>query len=199
MYEIEVTVRGLTPILMHSARAMMAQASVRTRSQSIPLSEDEAELSAYKTEDGFLYMPGDAFRSSIVQAAGPYKQGRTSVKSVLSGAILEMKPEELILVRDGKRITEYAVDVRRVVVQGNAVLRSRARIDLPWETTWEMWIDENMFNESFIKDTLPDIINRAGLVIGVGDFRPGSPKCKTGRFGRYEIAKYEFPVKKGGK
>jgi len=33
----------------------------------------------------------------------------------------------------------------------------------------------------------------------VGDFRPGSPKCKTGRFGRYEIAKYEFPVKKGGK
>ena len=76
-------------------------------------------------------------------------------------------------------LVDYDIDTRRATVQRNAVLRSRPRLE-KWAAKVELEIDEEFIAEP----TLRELMDIAGRIIGVGDFRPE----KSGPFGRFRVA-----------
>lgn len=180
MRQLNVTIGGLSPLLMHNPAAMLLpQSSLKV----IPKPEEEAGRSAYWTKDHkSLAIPATCIHAAIIRASGAYRINRKSVTSFISGSI-DLSPDMIPL---GK-IT-YQVDVRTVVIQRQRILRARALVDLPWSVKFTMTFDEAWLPIEFMEQTMPEILDRAGSAIGLLDFRPA---CK-GRFGKFRVASFEL-------
>jgi len=182
--KLRVTLRGTTPLLMHNPLGSMTQPGTKSPRQRIPKPEDEAEAATYRNADGNLVFPTAAIRAALLHAATGYKIGRRGARSILAGAILNvMSPDgdwEWLSLTDHDTVplTTYEIDTRRVVVQRSAILRSRPKLR-EWQTDVIIEYDEEFVGEDVILATL----RRAGVVSGLGDFRPQ----RQGLFGRFEV------------
>ena len=85
-------------------------------------------------------------------------------------------------------VNPYAVLVglegvgRRAVVQGQGVLRARARVP-EWQTEVEFEYDPDFVTPEIIAEAF----SIAGRVVGIGDYRPRCPRGKGGPFGRFSV------------
>lgn len=96
----------------------------------IPTPEEEAEKGEYRDEEGFLYLPSEAFRASLMHGAGGRRIGKTAARTVLSGSMFTTSPRTyLVDPESGERLREYRVHVARVVVQRSSILRARPEIE----------------------------------------------------------------------
>lgn len=182
MRECSFVVTGKRPLLMHNCAAMCA-AQEGPKRKSIPTPEEEAERSAYRLPSGQLYIKGEAFRGSLLKAVSGYKIKKTSAKVVFAAGVFLMDEEcPLVHPQTGNPLTDYVIDTRRAVVQGNGVQRSRARVNA-WRTRVRVEYDEEILTPEIILQFL----ERAGQFVGVGDQRPGAPKT-PGQFGTYTVA-----------
>ena len=172
-YQIE----GVSPLLMHSPRAMMEGRPAGATTRRIPSPEEEAEKGAYRDEEGFLYLPSAAFKASLMHGAGGRRIGSTAARTVLAGAVFNTGPRTgLIDPETGERLREYRVHVSRVVVQRSSVIR--ARPELPrWACVLELEVDLDFTHPRQVEE----LLNISGRISGVGDFRPQ----RRGPYGRY--------------
>jgi len=173
-------VEGLTPMLMHNAATMKIPGLHRP---SIPTPEEEAAESRYLLSDGNFGIPAIAVRTSILNGAKGLRSGRSPLKPILSGAITT-EDEWFPLLRNGKPIigSDYTIDTRRVVIQRQGVLRSRPKIELPWEIGCVFG-----FNPAVIPDleVIRVVLQKAGIMAGLLDYRPE----RGGWFGKYTPGK----------
>lgn len=175
------TVTGKRPLLMHNAAGMNTSEQSPKRS-NIPTPGDEAERSTYRLPSGQLFLKSEAFRGSLLKAVTGYKIKKTSAKVVFAAGVFLLDEEcPLVDPATGEPLTDYLIDTRRAVVQGNGVSRSRARIN-SWRTVVRMEYDEEILTPEIILQ----FFERAGQFVGVGDQRPGAPKT-PGQFGTYEV------------
>ena len=172
---------GLSPLLQHNPRTMGSAGKRESLgTKVIPTPEEEAEAGTYRLPDGQLYVRSDAFRGSIIGrggAASGRRIGKATANSRVAAGLFMPEPEcPLHHPKTGKPIHDYEIDTRRALVQGNGVLRSRPMIR-DWACDLVCEIDELFITI----DQVLELLNIAGKVAGVGDFRP---QCK-GVFGRY--------------
>ncbi len=73
---------------------------------------------------------------------------------------------------------DYEIDTRRAVIRCAAILRSRPRLE-KWQTEFDIIYDDRFVSEAILVETL----ERAGVVVGLGDFRP----ARNGPFGRFNV------------
>jgi len=170
-----VVIVGLSPLLMNNPAGMNPKAP-GIKAKKIPTPEDEAAAKAYKMADGQLYLPALAFRAAVLRQCVGRKIGRYSAISIVSGAVLVPEERCLLVDVDDKPLCDYAIDVRRVVVQRNGVMRARPRIE-KWRTRLALEINTEMVG---VADIL-ELLQAAGRAVGVGDFRPE----RKGMFGRF--------------
>jgi len=171
-------ITGLSAML-HNNPAKMRPADNSIKTKRIPSAEDEAASSAYKDTKGY-YVPAIQFRMGILYAASGKKMGKRSAKSVLAaGVLIEQEKCYLSDPKTHKPIAEHTIDTRRCIVQRAGILRSRAKIE-EWACEVTFLVDHDLLGNPE-KDLL-DILNDAGTISGVGDFRPQ----KMGWFGRYK-------------
>lgn len=177
----EFTVRSLSPLLMHNGAAMLAQRT-GMKARSIPSPDDEAKAGAYLLPSGDLFMPCAAFRRALIDASASRKIGKKSAKTVFKAAIFAI--EEIALLTDPethKPLRTYEVDVRRCVLRGtDSVRRARPRID-QWAATFALHFDPEVVADG--RSILVDLLNLAGKIIGVGNYRPE----KGGHYGRFQV------------
>ena len=170
-------IEGVSSLLMHSPRAMMESRPSGPTTRRIPTPEEEAEKGAYRDEDGFLYLPSEAFRASIMHGAGGRRIGRTAARTVLAGSVFTISPSTyLIHPESSERLREYRVHVARVVVQRSSILRARPEIER-WACLLDLELDFDFTNQKQVEE----LLNIAGRISGVGDFRPE----RRGPHGRY--------------
>jgi len=160
----EVTVEGVCDLLMHK---------FSTEELTNPV--DAAENSAYRLEDGRLYLPSEHFFQSMIRAASEFriddKSNKTYRDYVQSAVLIE--PESIPFGIDVK----YSIDSRPVK---SKVVRHRPRISRGWTLTFDI----NILVEQLIsKDILNAILTKAGQKHGVGDYRP--------RFGRFMVVEFQ--------
>lgn len=179
---LNVVLNGLTPLLQHSPAAMRAATKEITRGKKAnPGPDEEAEIGSYRNALGELVMPARAVNRCIFEAGKQFpdpQRARSNMSRRLAGAIYPSMSEWAALLRDGDPITEYEVDVQRVVITG-AVMRARARIDLPWQLEASIVFDPDAIEP----EQILLIASTGGRFIGIGDFRPE----KSGPFGRFEV------------
>lgn len=179
-------IRGLTPLLMHSPAAMKRAEGVQKSGKNILPSEDEAEQGTYRLPNGVLYLPSRAVQRAMIEAAKHFKDPaytrQTMVKPIAASMI---PPDDLgypLADHNGELLRTYEVDVSRVTVQRNAVLRSRPKL-ADWTCEVVMTFDRAGVDPKM----LAGILATAGQKVGVLDFRPE----KGGSFGRFEVESFE--------
>jgi len=196
MQTIRMLIKSVSAVLMHNAAGMKgAGEELQRGGKKIPPPIDEARAGLYVMGNGQLFIAPDAFREAGLIASGdirdPTRKGRSTMTKRFAASVflctescplyradgnhapIMAKPEPKDL--DDKS-AEWSVDRRRVVVQKNGILRSRARIE-NWCCPLEFEYDEDTIDENLILA----VIQQSGKFPGVLDYRVG----KKGPFGRY--------------
>lgn len=183
--KIAVKIEGKTPMLMHNgmmadplnAAAQELKKVSGKRNKTDQDHHDMARLewyaSLYTNEDGRIVFPGVNIDKAIIQAARKSRKG----KQYESGVMVDGDPE--LDFPDKNKDLEYIynsglyVDRRMVAVQKAKVARTRPKFS-EWGLAFTIVFDNELVNGS----DLCDILDLAGQLIGLGDYRP--------RFGKFE-------------
>lgn len=182
--ELTYKIEGLTPLLLHNPRGMVAAAGAGpSKTKRIPSPEEEAEIATYRTAEGVIGFPAIGIRNAMITAAGAFKHKTRSWKGFVSH--FQIVPSDLLTLFDskGKPITDYEIDVRRCVIKGHgSILRARPLIN-DWQTSFTFIADKSMLptDDPFL--LIKTFLLEAGSRIGIGDYRPE----KTGWFGRFTV------------
>jgi hypothetical protein len=171
---IKVTIEGTAPLLMHRYfNADEPESKGRKKTGTIDW-KAEGEKAAYRDEGGNLVQPAEHIESAMVKAATnftiPGKRNKT-YKDLFKAAVF-VKPFMI-----PHEINEYEIDERRAVVQRNAVLRYRPRLD-----KWRLSFEIEVLDEQLDKSVVRDVLDQAGSFVGIGDYRP--------KFGRFKVVSW---------
>lgn len=172
MKNITVSIKGISPLLMHR----FPLEPIEAIEKKTP--EEQAEIAAYRTPEKKLYISGTAVQRAFIAAATYSKgKGRGSLQKVAAASVF-VTPEYILLGQD-----KYEVDARAVVVPATKgrVVRYRPRFD-EWKVDFNIDYDENLLTEQQLRR----IVDDAGQRVGLLDFRP----ARNGSFGRFMVTKW---------
>jgi hypothetical protein len=171
MTQLDVTIKGTRPLLMHSTAAMLKPKSNKVKSSEHDPVE-EAKDCLYLNDAGKICVPSMAVLSAMRKAATQLKKAGAGKKTlrdfVFSG--LRIEPE-MIELPDQK----YEVDIRPVVVMRSRIMRARP-IFKNWMLNFTVDIVDEM---TWDAGTVRQVIEEAGKYNGLLDFRP--------LFGTFEV------------
>jgi hypothetical protein len=168
---INVTIKGISPLLMHKFTENEDGLEKKP-------AEYRAERAAYRNETGDLCVPGINLQRCLVAAAAFSKgKGRSNLTTIVAACVL-VSPVNVTL---GTKT--YEIDVRPVVIPATKgrVLGYRPRLD-QWSLTFTLEYDETLLSEPQIRKVVDDAGSRVGLL----DFRP----AKKGPFGRFIVTSW---------
>lgn len=184
LINISVTIRGVTPLLMHAftdADQMTATSGSRASSAASDRGspEEQARAHLYLSADGeTVIIPQPNLFSCIVSAGKFFKAGKskiTTLKTSLLPACLFFNDTEFPIDHDGWSVDTRAV---RIPSTGGRIQRHRP-IFHNWSLTFNADLDTDEMSERLMRE----IVDAAGNKIGLGDFRP---ECK-GPYGRFRV------------
>jgi hypothetical protein len=178
---IEATIRGVVPLLFHRFNGRPTS-GIEVWSPDAPSSPpiDDLESYVYRDEDGHLAIPSNAIHGALVTAAKSNKTPRRTRASCMD------------IVRNGLIVAPHAIpflperrnwdfeDRRSVVERGARAMRVRPALREGWRLTFDMTV---LPGEPITARLLHELLVRAGLAVGLCDFRP--------HFGRFVVEKLE--------
>jgi hypothetical protein len=184
MRTTEITIRGLTPLIMHNGRlsdpldeatqALSRLTSKRNKTLDDHRAVSKAEWmgSLYVTEKGAPCLPGEVIEAALCEGARKYKLGKAAKGGIIVAG-------DFPLVYDGPKtpakLWDHGGFLKRASarVGTNRVIRSRP-IFPQWEVSFEV-----QWDPALVKDdtTVLEIVDAAGQS-GICDWRP--------KFGRFE-------------
>lgn len=183
---MEVDIVGTSPVIPHrwseKARAMMrAKQFGQTVQKPGPKNpQEDADESMYWLPGKKPGLPAVSFKGAMADAARYF--GKTVTMEDLKRVIYvfgEIGTDGMPLVELKGELTMREDQPRNS--GGVADLRYRYMV-WPWKATLKIRFIESMISP----EAIVNIVDAAGIS-GVGDWRPGSPKSKTGTFGTFEV------------
>jgi len=178
-YIAQVAVVGTAPFLFHRWSVEGVAEKSKAAKGSKAKKEDDLESYVYRNDHGYLCVPSEQFRMAIINAA-KFKQDprspRKSAMDLFKAAIIGLEPLCSLGVKDW----DY-VDQRRVRVQQNSITRSRPAINTGWKVTVELQV---LLPEYVSQELLNEVMQSAGRLMGVGDFRP--------TYGRFQVTSFKI-------
>jgi hypothetical protein len=178
-YMATVRIRGTSDMLFHAWNAEAVDEKAKAKKGSEAKKTDNIESYVYRDEKGFLALPGEYLRGSVINAA-KFRQDprspRKSAQDLFKAGVISLTQFASL----GKKAWDYE-DRRRVVVQRNGINRTRPAMRVGWEAEFKMmintpeYIDESLFRE---------VLDIAGRLVGVGDFRP--------TYGRFSVVGFSI-------
>ena len=181
---VKVTIKGVSPLLVHAFNDEEAFKSTRGTRTSIKTQPSEPREIASKflyrstKNDKICIFPGNNIFRSIIDAGTFHKVGKskvTTMKSSIVPSCIMLQEIELPI-----KPQKWEVDSRPVVIPatGGRIIRHRPRFDV-WEMDFTLEVDDEIMNVDFVRQLVDD----AGKKIGIGDFRP----ARKGQFGRFVV------------
>ena len=160
----EVTITGSADLLMHRWNNEAVAEKAAARKGSAAKKSDNVESYVYRDDKGFICLPGEYLRGSIVGAA-KFKQDprspRKSAMDLFKAGVITMTP----LASLGVKEWDYE-DRRRVVVQRSGITRVRPAMRSGWKAQIQLMVNiPEYIDQAF----LLDVLSTAGKLIGVGD------------------------------
>lgn len=181
-YQVEVTIRGVAPILFHRWSCEAVEEKSKAAKGSKAKKTDDVESYVYRCDDGSIGIPGRYLIGAVTNkqnGAAKYLQDpRSPRKSALD--LYKAGLVSLTLCASlGKDKWDY-IDQQRVTIQQQGITRCRPAMNVGWEATFQLQV---LLPEYISRDTLNAVLVNAGRLVGIGDFRP--------TYGRFNIVKYE--------
>lgn len=178
-YRATVSISGHADILFHRWNNEAVAEKAAAAKGSKAKKEDNIESYVWRDHDGFLCLPGEYLRGSIVAAAKFHQDPRSPRKSAM-----DLFKAGVVSLTDlaslGVKEWDYE-DRRRVVIQRSGVTRVRPALRKGWQASVDLMVTTP---EYISPEFLQQVITKAGLLVGVGDFRP--------TYGRFGIVGFEL-------
>lgn len=176
-YTVDVSIYGSADLLMHRWNCEAVEEKSKAAKGSKAKKTDDIESYVYRTEDGELAIPGEYLRQAIIHAAKYRQDPRSPRKSAMDlfKAALVVDP---LVASLGTKEWDY-IDTRRVVVQRSGINRSRPALRAGWMAEFSITV---LLPEYVSAEILLEVLNTAGRLIGVGDFRP--------TYGRFQVCEF---------
>lgn len=179
-YVAEITIQGTADFLFHRWNCEAVKEKGDAPKGSDIKKSDDLESYVYRNDKNELCIPGEYLRMAILGAAKFSQDPRSSRKSaqdLFKAAIIAISN----LAGTGLQVWDYE-DKRRVVIQkGSAVTRTRPALKAGWTITVQLQCN---LPEYISPQFLNQVIQQAGKLIGIGDFRP--------TFGRFQVVKFDL-------
>lgn len=172
-FTVNVSVQGMADMLFHRWNCEAVDAKSKAAKNSAAKKTDDIESYVYRNELGDLCIPGEYFRQAIIHAAKFRQDPRSPRKSAMDlfkAGVVCLTPLASLNVQDW----DY-LDTRRVVIQRSGVNRTRPAMKIGWRADVQFTV---LLPEYIAQSDLHSVLETAGRLIGVGDFRP-----TYGRFG----------------
>lgn len=177
-YIVNVEIIGACPIIFHRWSCEDVASKAAAKKGSKEKKTDNIENFIYRDEDGHVSLPGEYLRMAMVYAAKFKQDPRSPRKSAFDLFKAGIVPlTEMAKINGGTKDWDF-VDQRRVVIQRNSITRMRPAFLKGWTADIDLmvnvpeYIDIHFFQE---------VLEMAGRLIGVGDFRP--------TYGRFNVSK----------
>jgi hypothetical protein len=181
-YTVELKIEGIADILFHRWNCEAVEAKASAAKNSKAKKTDDVETYVYRLDDedkaSNLAIPGEYMRRSLCEA-GRFKQDpRSPRKSMLDLCKASLIMEDM-MADLGVSTWDY-IHKGRVVIQRNAITRSRPAMRAGWKAKFRVTV---LCPEYVSEDILHSLASDAGRLIGLADFRPS--------FGRFKIVGWE--------
>jgi hypothetical protein len=166
-YTADVDIVGVADLLFHRWNVESVETKSRAAKGSKAKKSDDLESYVYRDEHGELAIPGEYLRQAVIHAAKFRQDPRSPRKSamdLMKAAILV----EPVLASLGVSEWDY-LDTRRAVVQRSGINRVRPAMRAGWTFDVSLTV---LLPEYVSQDFLVDLLNTAGRLIGIADFRP---------------------------
>lgn len=176
-YIVGVTVEGVAPLLFHRWNVEAVETKSKAAKGSAAKKSDDTESYLYRNGDGEISLPGEYLRQSIITAAKFQQDPRSPRKSAMDlfkAAVISLTP----LASLGATEPDY-LDRRRVMVQRNGITRTRPAMKEGWKAEIDLMVNLPEYVPPLF---LRQVLDNAGRLIGVGDFRP--------TYGRFTVANW---------
>jgi hypothetical protein len=177
-YTVAVSIEGSADLLFHRWNSDAVSEKAKAAKGSKAKKSDNVESYVYRDHDGSLALPGEYLRQAIIGAAKFRQDPRSPRKSaadLYKAGVVSLTTLATLGVRDW----DY-LDTRRVMVQRAGVSRVRPAMKAGWRCEFQFLVN---LPEYIDRTSLREVIEQAGRLIGVGDFRP--------TYGRFGIVSFE--------
>lgn len=178
-YRVLVELEGTCPLMFHRWNNESVEAKAKAKKGSAEKKTDDIESFLWRDDKGIVCIPGEYVRQSVIHAA-KYEQDprspRKSMMDLMKAALVSLTE----LSPTGLKEPDY-IDKRRVVIQRNAVTRSRPALKEGWKAKFILMVN---LPEYVAPQKLNGLIQQAGRIIGLADFRPS--------FGRFNVTQFEL-------
>lgn len=178
-YRVLVELQGVCPIMFHRWNCESVASKSKAKKGSAEKKSDDVESYVYRNDKNEICVPGEYLRGAII-AASKFQQDprspRKSAADLFKAAIVSLTE----LATLGVKEWDY-LDQRRVVIQRNAITRSRPAMKEGWKAKFILmvnlpeYVDEQLLNST---------IQAAGKLVGLGDFRPS--------YGRFNVISFKL-------
>lgn len=180
-YLVQVDVQGVVPILFHRWNCDAVETKSKAAKGSAAKKSDNTESYLYRDDNNEICLPGEYLRQAIITAA-KFKQDprspRKSAMDLFKAAVVSLTP----LASLGATEPDF-MDRRRVTVQRNGITRVRPAMNTGWKASFELMVN---LPEYVPPTLLRQVLDDAGRLIGVGDFRP--------TYGRFAISRWNISL-----
>ncbi len=177
-YVAEITIQGSADLLFHRWNCDAVEEKAKAKKGSTAKKTDDLESYVYRNDKGELAVPGEYLRMAIIGAAKFRQDPRSPRKSAMDlfkAAVVSVTP----LATLGVKAWDYE-DRRRVVIQRSAITRTRPAMKAGWVLKIQLQVNLPEYVNSAM---LNEVIQQAGKLIGLADFRPS--------FGRFNVTNFE--------
>jgi hypothetical protein len=176
-YVARVEIEGTVPFLFHRWSVEGVEEKSKAAKGSKAKKSDDLETYVYRLPSGNLAIPGEYLRQAIIHAAKFEQDPRSPRKSAmdLTKAGVSVLTELADL---GQKEWDF-VDQRRVMIQRNGITRRRPALNAGYSVTFDLMVGLPEYISPAMLNTL---VQKAGRLIGIGDFRP--------TYGRFNVTHF---------
>lgn len=179
-YTVSVSLTGAADMLFHRWSVESVEAKGKASKGSAAKKTDDVESYVWRDDRGRICLPGEYVRQSIIGAA-KFRQDprspRKSAQDLFKAGVVSLTT--LAPLNNGIKEWEY-LDRRRVTVQRNGITRHRPAVVAGWTADFEFMV---LTPEYINSRLLHEVLNMAGRLVGVADFRP--------TYGRFLVSKFQ--------
>lgn len=178
-----VRICGTADILFHRWNCEAVERKGSAAKGSKAKKTDDLESYVYRNDDGYLCIPGEYLRQSIIMAAKFRQDPRSPRKSAMDlfkAGIVSLTVLAPALV-GSKKVAKWEYEhMCRVTIQRAGITRCRPALKAGWEAEFQLMSN---LPEYIRPNDLHDVIGQAGKLIGLADFRP--------TYGRFRIDSFD--------
>jgi len=188
--QIDVTIKGSAQLLLHKY-PVAAASTKKITSQTTDYSEEWIKTT-YLNDKGEVIMPWTNLMACMFEGSKGKKIRKVAITRVIYTSLAIANQEPLVLV-EGKPVTIDRIKENDwlhtcgVVVQRSRVDRIRTAIPEGYEVSFSITTKPN---NVLSVDDIKEILTNAGIVAGLGDWRPSSPK-KPGPYGTFDVISFK--------